>query len=95
LKVFQKCLAETSEKFGKRPEERTVPELIGCGIIKLDKPKGPTSHEVVSWVKKILGISKAGHSGTLDPKVTGVLPVATMKGTKALESLLAEGKEYV
>lgn len=95
MKILQKCPENTSQKFGKRPEERSVDELIACGIINLDKPKGPTSHEVVSWVKKMLDITKAGHSGTLDPKVSGVLPVATMRGTKALESLLAEGKEYV
>lgn len=95
MKILQKCPEQTSEKFGKKPEARSVNELLACGIINLDKPKGPTSHEVVSWVKKILDITKAGHSGTLDPKVTGVLPVATMRGTKALESLLAEGKEYV
>lgn len=41
------------------------------GFINLDKPSNPSSHEVVAWIKKILKVEKTGHSGTLDPKVTG------------------------
>ena len=93
--IFERAEAEPSEKFGKRPEERSAEELLSCAIINLDKPKGPTSHEVVSWVKKILYANKAGHSGTLDPKVTGVLPVGVGKATKVLQVLLMGGKEYV
>lgn len=93
--IFERVEGETSEKFGKPPEERTMEELLSCGIINIDKPRGPTSHEVVSWVKRILHITKAGHSGTLDPKVTGVLPVAIGKATKVLQVLLLGGKEYV
>ncbi len=85
---------KTSEKFGKSPEERTIPELLQSGIINIDKPKGPTSHEVSSYVQKILGV-KAGHSGTLDPAVTGVLPIGIGKGTKVNQYLLNAGKEYV
>ncbi|MGZ7133808.1 MAG: RNA-guided pseudouridylation complex pseudouridine synthase subunit Cbf5, partial [Halobacteriota archaeon] len=55
--------------------ERTMDELIRKGVINLDKPAGPTSHEVAAWVKRILQIKKAGHIGTLDPKATGVLPI--------------------
>jgi len=40
-------------------------------FINLDKPSNPSSHEVVAWIKKILKVEKTGHSGTLDPKVTG------------------------
>lgn len=93
--IFERTEAESSEKYGKSPEERSVEELLACGIINLDKPRGPTSHEVVSWVKRILRTQKAGHSGTLDPKVTGVLPVAVGKATKVLQVLLLGGKEYV
>jgi H/ACA ribonucleoprotein complex subunit 4 len=60
----------------------------------LDKPPGPTSHEVVAWVKRIIGISKAGHSGTLDPGTTGLLPIGLGEGTKALSILLFGPKEY-
>jgi len=87
--------APTSEKYGTRPEERTVKELLDFGIIPLDKPPGPTSHQVSAYVQKILRIRKAGHSGTLDPKVTGVLPVALGHGTRIVQSLLTAGKEYV
>ena len=85
----------TDFKWGKMPSHRTIEELLNYGIINLDKPPNPTSHEVVSYVKKILGIPKAGHSGTLDPQVTGVLPTALGKATRILDTLLLAGKEYV
>ncbi len=85
----------TDFKWGKIPSNRTIAELLNYGIINLDKPPNPTSHEVVSYVKKILGIPKAGHSGTLDPQVTGVLPTALGKATRILDTLLLAGKEYV
>jgi len=71
-----------------------VEEHIAYGIINLDKPSGPTSHEVVSWVKNILGVKKAGHAGTLDPKVTGALPIALDKATRILRYLQGNSKEY-
>jgi len=74
---------------------RTTEQLLQCSIINLDKPAGPTSHEVVSHIKKVLDIKKAGHSGTLDPKVTGVLPTALNNGTKVLRYLLKSGKVYI
>ena len=77
------------------PEERSVNELLNCGMIILDKPKGPTSHQVVAWVKEILGVQKTGHSGTLDPNVSGVLVVGLGDGTKYLNALLKGQKEYV
>jgi H/ACA ribonucleoprotein complex subunit 4 len=85
----------TDERFGKRPKERTIREYVVKGVLNLDKPAGPTSHEVTSWVKKILEIEKAGHSGTLDPNVTGLLPIMLGDATKAVDALLTAGKEYV
>ncbi len=85
----------TDERFGKRPGERPIKEYIEKGVINLDKPAGPTSHEVTSWVIKILGLEKAGHSGTLDPNVTGLLPIMLGDATKAVDALLTAGKEYV
>lgn len=93
--VLTKREAETNPEHGCKPEERTAEELISCGIINLDKPSGPSSHQVSAYVKQILGISKTGHSGTLDPKVTGVLPVALGRATRIAEVLLTAGKEYV
>lgn len=95
FKIFVKKEAETDFKYGKKPEERTPQELLDYGIININKPQGPTSHQISDCVKKILEIKKAGHGGTLDPNVTGVLPVALGKSTKVLSVLLKGGKEYV
>ncbi|MGC8562104.1 MAG: RNA-guided pseudouridylation complex pseudouridine synthase subunit Cbf5 [Thermoplasmata archaeon] len=81
--------------FGKEPSERTIEERISYGFVVIDKPRGPTSHQVSAWVKEILGISKAGHVGTLDPNVTGVLPVGLEKATRLADFLHEQGKEYV
>jgi H/ACA ribonucleoprotein complex subunit 4 len=84
-----------SKGYGKDPYTRTIPELLDKGVINLDKPYGPTSHEVTAWVKNILHIKRAGHSGTLDPHVTGVLPTMLGDATKLVRVLLLSGKEYV
>ncbi|MBN1502914.1 RNA-guided pseudouridylation complex pseudouridine synthase subunit Cbf5 [Candidatus Woesearchaeota archaeon] len=94
-KTLVKKESESSPKFGKKPDARTVKELLNYGIVNIDKPSGPTSHQVSAYVKNILEIKKAGHSGTLDPKVTGALPVALGKATKVVQTLLKAGKEYV
>ncbi len=86
---------QTSDKFGLDPFKRSVEELLDFGVVNIDKPSGPTSHQVSSFIQKILGINKSGHSGTLDPKVTGVLPTALGRGTRIVQSLLTAGKEYV
>jgi H/ACA ribonucleoprotein complex subunit 4 len=74
---------------------KDVERLLGSGVINVDKPQGPTSHQVSAWVKKMLGAERAGHGGTLDPRVTGVLPIALDRATKALGALLYGDKEYV
>lgn len=61
----------------------------------IDKPAGKTSHDVVSEVKKIMGAKKAGHTGTLDPMATGVLPVCLNEATKLAQFLSGENKEYL
>ncbi|KXB05800.1 H/ACA RNA-protein complex component Cbf5p [candidate division MSBL1 archaeon SCGC-AAA382A20] len=85
----------TNPEYGCDPESRAVEDLLELGVINLDKPPGPTSHEVVSWIKRILHVKKAGHGGTLDPRVTGILPVALQRATKLTQALLPAGKEYV
>ena len=87
--------AKTNPHYGKSPGDRNVRELIRNGFIILDKPAGPTSHQVVAWIKDILEVEKAGHGGTLDPAVTGVLPVALGDAARALQVILVAGKEYV
>jgi H/ACA ribonucleoprotein complex subunit 4 len=93
--ILIKAEDTTDPEFGQDPTLRSIEQLIQYGIVNLNKPSGPTSHEVSAWIKKILGIPKAGHSGTLDPKVTGVFPVALGRGTKILNTLLSAGKEYI
>lgn len=84
----------TNDSYGHYPNKRPISSLFDYGLILIDKPGGPTSHEVVAWVKRILDIEKAGHSGTLDPYATGLLPVGLGEGTKALSVLLLGPKEY-
>ena len=86
---------DKAQGYGKDPWSRTIPELLEQGVINLDKPAGPTSHEVVSWVKNIIHVKRAGHSGTLDPHVTGVLPTMLGDATRLVQTLLLAGKEYV
>src|SRR5919109_542456 len=84
----------TNDNYGHYPDRRPIESLLYYGLVLVDKPAGPTSHEVVAWVKRILEIDKAGHSGTLDPGATGLLPVGLGEGTKALSVLLLGPKEY-
>jgi len=93
--VLVKFEEGTDESFGKHPEERSVEELLETGVVLVDKPQGPSSHEVTSWVKKMLNASKAGHSGTLDPNVSGVLPVGLNRATRVMGLMLKGSKEYV
>ena len=90
-----KSKSDTNPDYGCIPEERPIKEYISKGIINLDKPVGPTSHEIDSWVKRILNCDKTGHGGTLDPKVSGILPIGIDDATKAIQLLLLAPKEYV
>ncbi|MBI2651641.1 RNA-guided pseudouridylation complex pseudouridine synthase subunit Cbf5 [Candidatus Woesearchaeota archaeon] len=94
-KILIKKEAETDEKLGCKPENRATEEIIHYGIVNINKPQGPTSHQVSDYVQKILNIKKSGHSGTLDPNVHGVLPIALDKATRIVQALLTSGKEYV
>lgn len=94
-KILVKKETDSSEKYGCTPDKRSVEQMLELGIINIDKPRGPTSHQVSAYVQKILGAKKGGHSGTLDPKVTGVLPVAVGRATRIVQALLVAGKEYV
>jgi H/ACA ribonucleoprotein complex subunit 4 len=84
----------TDDEYGTYYDKRTLEQLLNYGIILLDKPPGPTSHETVAWTKRILKLPKIGHSGTLDPQVSGVLPLGLGEATKALGILLLGPKEY-
>ena len=93
--LLHKASAETNPSYGCIPAERPMEEHLHKSVINLDKPMGPTSHQVDSWVKNILHVEKTGHGGTLDPRVTGVLPVGVDDATRVIQLLLAAPKEYV
>jgi H/ACA ribonucleoprotein complex subunit 4 len=77
LKNFDRLNVRTNHytplPFGHSPLKRPIADYIKSGFINVDKPSNPSSHEVVSWIKRILKVEKTGHSGTLDPKVTGCM----------------------
>jgi len=77
---------------------RTIQQLMNFAIININKPSGPTSFSVSDYVRKKLselGVSKTSHFGTLDPKVTGVLPVALGRACKLTGFFLGHDKEYI
>jgi H/ACA ribonucleoprotein complex subunit 4 len=76
-------------------ENKTTEELIEFGIINIDKPSGPTSFSVSDFLKKRMKLRKTSHFGTLDPKVTGVLPVSLNRACKLTGFFLGEDKTYV
>merc|ERR1712100_1006744 len=80
---------------GCTPLKRPLEEYIRYGFINLDKPANPSSHEVVAWIKRILRVEKTGHSGTLDPKVTGCLIVCVDRATRLVKAQQSAGKEYI
>ncbi|KAJ3128342.1 centromere/microtubule-binding protein cbf5 [Nowakowskiella sp. JEL0407] len=80
---------------GCSPLKRPLHDYVRYGVINLDKPANPSSHEVVAWIRRILRVEKTGHSGTLDPKVTGCLIVCIDRATRLVKSQQGAGKEYV
>ena len=80
---------------GSTPLKRPLQEYIRYGVINLDKPANPSSHEIVAWMKRILRVEKTGHSGTLDPKVTGCLIVCIDRATRLVKAQQSAGKEYI
>ena len=78
---------------GMSPLKRSLKDYIQYGVINLDKPANPSSHEVVAWIKRIIRCEKTGHSGTLDPKVTGCLIVCIDRATRLVKAQQSAGKE--
>ncbi|KAH8434703.1 pseudouridine synthase CBF5 [Aspergillus melleus] len=99
LKNYEQLLVRTAHftpiPAGCSPLKRDLKSYINSGVINLDKPSNPSSHEVVAWMKRILRAEKTGHSGTLDPKVTGCLIVCIDRATRLVKSQQGAGKEYV
>uniref|UniRef100_A0A0K0EZE4 Putative H/ACA ribonucleoprotein complex subunit 4 n=1 Tax=Strongyloides venezuelensis TaxID=75913 RepID=A0A0K0EZE4_STRVS len=99
LKNFDKMNVRTNHYTplpdGCSPLQRDLKNYVSSGYFNLDKPANPSSHEVVSWIKRILRCEKTGHSGTLDPKVSGCLIVCIDRTTRLAKSQQGAGKEYV
>jgi len=99
LKNFDKLNIRTAHYTplpnGSNPLKRNIQDYVRTGFINLDKPANPSSHEVVAWIRRILRVDKTGHSGTLDPKVTGCLIVCVDRATRLVKSQQSAGKEYV
>ncbi|KAG8812169.1 centromere/microtubule-binding protein cbf5, partial [Serendipita sp. 400] len=99
LKNYDRLLVRTSHftpiPVGSTPLKRDIQTYVRSGVINLDKPSNPSSHEVVAWMRRILKVNKTGHSGTLDPKVTGCLIVCIDRATRLVKSQQGAGKEYV
>ncbi|KAJ8266912.1 hypothetical protein GJAV_G00136090 [Gymnothorax javanicus] len=99
LKNFDKLNIRTAHYTplpnGSNPLKRNIQDYVRSGFINLDKPANPSSHEVVAWIRRILRVEKTGHSGTLDPKVTGCLIVCVDRATRLVKSQQSAGKEYV
>ena len=97
----------TDDPLRSPPDERSVCELLRFGVVNLDKPAGPSSHQVSAWVRDAINdtleaidpggepIAGVAHAGTLDPKVTGCLPSLTGTATRAAQVFLEGSKEYV
>lgn len=94
-KFHVKDETSTDENYGVYPYNREMSDYIKNGIVCVDKPFGPTSHEVTVWARKVLEVEKTGHAGTLDPHVTGALPVLIENSVKLLKTLQSSQKEYV
>jgi len=99
LKNYGKLLVRTGHytplPFGCSPLSRPLDQYLLYGILNLDKPVNPSSHEVVSWIKVLMQLEKTGHSGTLDPKVSGCLLVCLNRATRLVKAQQSAGKEYV
>ncbi|MEA3329615.1 MAG: RNA-guided pseudouridylation complex pseudouridine synthase subunit Cbf5 [Nanoarchaeota archaeon] len=76
-------------------QTKPIKELLQFSIINIDKPSNPTSFDIDQIIKKSLGLKKTSHFGTLDPKVTGVLPVALDRACKLMGSFIGKNKSYV
>ncbi|MDE1798552.1 MAG: RNA-guided pseudouridylation complex pseudouridine synthase subunit Cbf5 [Candidatus Micrarchaeota archaeon] len=73
----------------------SIEELLECSFVLLDKPVGPSSHEVTTQVKKMFGARRTGHAGTLDPQVSGVLVVALNRASRLIRFITSKDKTYV
>ncbi|WP_136716250.1 RNA-guided pseudouridylation complex pseudouridine synthase subunit Cbf5 [Halorientalis salina] len=77
------------------PAERSPAELLEFGVVNLDKPPGPSAHQVAAWVRDMVDADRIAHAGTLDPKVTGCLPLLLDDAARMAQVFDDADKEYV
>jgi len=77
------------------PGDRSLDDRLAFGVVNLDKPPGPSAHQVAGWVRDMAGVDRAAHAGTLDPKVTGCLPTMLGDATRLAPVFLEGRKEYI
>lgn len=87
--------AKSSVGHGCVPVERDIAGRLAAGWLLIDKPAGPTSHQVSAWARDLIGLDKLGHGGTLDPFATGVLALMSGRTMRLTDRVLKSGKTYV
>ena len=92
---LHKISSNTSAPYGTPPSMRSVESLLSSGVVIINKQSGPSSHQVAAWLRDSLELEATGHGGTLDPNVTGVLPVSLGRASKVIKVLQESSKEYI
>ena len=89
-------IADTaSAPYGTPPSERSIEQLLESSVVIINKQAGPSSHQVAAWLRDSFELNSTGHGGTLDPNVTGVLPVSIGQASKVIKVMQESPKEYV
>lgn len=88
-------MTSTPTRLHESPDNRSLKSTCNFGVINFDKPVGPSAHQVSAWVRDLIGVERAAHAGTLDPKVTGCLPILLGEATRLAPVFLKGIKEYI
>ena len=81
--------------YGTPPSKRSIEELLQSSVVIINKQAGPSSHQVAAWLRDLFELKLAGHGGTLDPNVTGVLPISLGSASKVIKVMQESPKEYL
>ena len=85
----------TGTPYGTPPTERSIEQLLESSVVIINKQAGPSSHQVAAWLRDSFGLKLTGHGGTLDPNVTGVLPISLGRASKVIKVMQESSKEYL
>jgi H/ACA ribonucleoprotein complex subunit 4 len=85
----------TIAPYGSPPDSRSVEQLLESSVVVINKQAGPSSHQVAAWLRDSFELKQTGHGGTLDPNVTGVLPISIGRASKAIKVMQESPKEYI